>query len=188
MGKIWTCNQIRIIFGSDRIKNFGLSSVEQAAADHVSASRQPGLVLQQSLHPWDGDWLCVLMWVMSVTRSASLVHVRWRCCVCCRVVTADWLCVCVWWEARCVYVVTGYDCVFVWWVMCCVLCVHVWWVVCYSKHFFFKFCVAQLDFWIGSGWINSWLRGSSASQTRIFSDQIRLFATPTKYGLSTTSN
>lgn len=152
--------------------------MEQAAADHVSASRQPGLVLQQSLRPWDSDWLCVRMWVMSDGGA-----------VCCRVVTADCLCVCVWWEARCVYVVIGYDCVFVWWVVCCVVCAcgyrfHIF----ISNNFFFKFCVAQSEFWIGSGWINSWLRGSSASQTRIFSNRIRLFAAPTKYGLSTTSN
>lgn len=165
--------------------------MEQAAAavlvaDGASCSRS----CQRITTAWVGaaaELASVRQWL---ALCAHVGHVRWWCCVCCRVVTADWLCVCVWWEVRCVYVVIAYDCVFVWWVVCCVLCVRVviGFTFLFQTIFFFKFCVAQSEFWIGSGWINSWLRGSSASQTRIFSDRIRLFATPTKYGLSTTSN
>lgn len=151
--------------------------MEQAAADHVSASRQPGLVLQQSLRPWDSDWGCVRMWVMSDGGA---------------------VCAAVWWLLTGCVCVCGERCVvYMWWLDMIVCLCDEWCVVCacgyrfhifISNNFFLKFCVAQSEFWIGSGWINSWLRGSSASQTRIFSDRIRLFATPTKYGLSTTSN
>lgn len=126
LNSIWTCNQIRIIFGSDRIKNFGLSSVEQAAAAVLVAN---GASCSRSCQRITTAWVGAAAELASVRQWLALCahvgHVRWRCCVCCRVVTADWLCVCVWWEVRCVYVVIGYDCVFVWWVVCCVLCVRV---------------------------------------------------------------
>lgn len=128
LNSIWTCNQIRIIFGSDRIKNFGLSSVEQAAAavlvaDGASCSRS----CQRITTAWVGaaaELASVRQWL---ALCAHVGHVRWRCCVCCRVVTADWLCVCVVrgtlcicgdWIWLCVCVMSG--------VLCVVCCVCVW--------------------------------------------------------------
>lgn len=121
LNSIWTCNQIRIIFGSDRIKNFGLSSVEQAAAavlvaDGASCSRS----CQRITTAWVGaaaELVSVRQWL---ALCAHVGHVRWRCCVCCCVVTADWLCVCVWWG--CV--------VYMWWLDMIVCLCDEWCVVC----------------------------------------------------------
>lgn len=91
--------------------------MEQAAADHVSASRQPGLVLQQSLRPWDSDWLCVRMWVMS-DGGAVCAAVWWLLtgCVC---VCGERHVVYMWWLDMIVCLCDE------WCVVCCVLCVRV---------------------------------------------------------------
>lgn len=124
LNSIWTCNQIRIIFRSDRIKNFGLSSVEQAAAavlvaDGASCSRS----CQRITTAWVGaaaELASVRQWL---ALCAHVGHVRWRCCVCCRVVTADWLCVCVVRGALCICGDWIWLCLCDEW--CVVLCVRV---------------------------------------------------------------
>lgn len=189
LNSIWTCNQIRIIFGSD--KKFWIE-FSGASCSSSPGSRWSKLQQIMSAHHDSLGWCC--------SRACVRETVTGSVCACgsCQMVV---LCVlpcgdC--WLAVCVCVVRGALCICgdcIWLCVCvmsgvlCVVCAcgyrfHIF----ISNNFFFKFYVAQSEFWIGSGWINSWLRGSSASQTRIFSDRIRLFATPTKYGLSTTSN